>query len=358
MVRPSPFSPATLIEGLRDGAADSDLDGDITVDELYEYVYQKVSEERPQQRPKKHASVSGKTVVAQNVNWSLPEDLNNYLHAPYADFRLQALHYLDTHFRKGNPAVRSKISQTVEALRDNDDSLTVRGAASIWLQEHPIGGARVESTSSTNQAETAVSPQKYEREVPPFNAGQGDSADQSPREYQPMIGSTVATDDESATDGCHEPGAHTVHTAPSLASLSLESSEHLLVAPGRGSAYFGSAAFYCSRTTGFRGFLPAHMGAMIDRMKSAWRGQQCRWFDKRLAAITLRGPLPHWRKDAELSNHTDGTHVGRRRGGVVADACLDATDRGDVHLSGRLLRMRDGAQVKLWIVSKSAGLQL
>ncbi|MBV9088958.1 MAG: caspase family protein [Mycobacteriaceae bacterium] len=127
-----------LIEGLRDGAADSDLDGDITVDELYEYVYQKVSEERPQQRPKKHASVSGETVIAQNINWSLPADLNNYLDAPYPNFRLQALQYLDTHFRKGNATVRSKIHQTVEALRDDDDSLTVRSAAGTWLKEHPI----------------------------------------------------------------------------------------------------------------------------------------------------------------------------------------------------------------------------
>lgn len=127
-----------LIEGLRDGAADSDLDGDITVDELYEYVFQKVTEERPQQRPKKHSSVSGKTVVAQNVNWSVPTDAQNSLDALLPDIRLQALTYLDVYFGRGNTAVRSRIRRTVEAVRDNDDSIAVRAAAGTWLTEHPI----------------------------------------------------------------------------------------------------------------------------------------------------------------------------------------------------------------------------
>jgi hypothetical protein len=129
-----------LIAGLRDGSADRDYDGDITVDELYDYVHEKVTEERPQQRPKKDASVSGQTVIAQNINWSLPPYLQAILSNPVSNIRLQALQplqYLDHYFRSGNQAVRRRIYQTVEALCA-DDSHRVQQAAARWLDEHPI----------------------------------------------------------------------------------------------------------------------------------------------------------------------------------------------------------------------------
>jgi hypothetical protein len=127
-----------LIAGLRDGSADTNLDGDITVDELYEYVCQKVIEERPQQRPKMDGSRWGSTVVAQNVNWSLPPFIESGLRNPWVSGRLDALEALDTYFRNGNHTVRRKIHETVKALRDDDDSRSVQNAAGAWLATHPV----------------------------------------------------------------------------------------------------------------------------------------------------------------------------------------------------------------------------
>jgi hypothetical protein len=83
-----------LVEGLRDGSADLDGDGDITVDELYSYVHDRVVEAMPQQRPKKQDNVEGRTIIARNVNWSLPAYLLNAIRSPIAADRLAALNGL------------------------------------------------------------------------------------------------------------------------------------------------------------------------------------------------------------------------------------------------------------------------
>jgi hypothetical protein len=57
-------------------------DGDITVDELYSYVHDRVTEQRPQQRPKKVDNIEGRTVLAANVNWTLPPYLRNAVVSP------------------------------------------------------------------------------------------------------------------------------------------------------------------------------------------------------------------------------------------------------------------------------------
>ncbi|MEV0372015.1 PQQ-binding-like beta-propeller repeat protein [Streptomyces sp. NPDC050636] len=64
-----------LVQGLRDGSADLDDDGNITLDELYSYVYDKVVDEMPQQRPKRMDSVEGRILIARNIHWIPPADL-------------------------------------------------------------------------------------------------------------------------------------------------------------------------------------------------------------------------------------------------------------------------------------------
>jgi hypothetical protein len=151
-----------LIAGLRDGAADRDNDGDITVDELYDYVHQKVTEERPQQRPKKEASVSGRTVIAQNIHWSLPAYLKSALENPLSNIKLEALQNLDLLFRNGNAAVRRNLHKTVELLRDNDDSRRVEVAARTWLEEHPIASAGTPSVDDGPQSQTPTATPEHQ----------------------------------------------------------------------------------------------------------------------------------------------------------------------------------------------------
>ncbi|MEU7524747.1 caspase family protein, partial [Saccharothrix sp. NPDC042600] len=121
-----------LVAGLRDGSADLDGDGDITVDELYSYVHDRVVEEMPQQRPKKQDDVQGRTVIARNVNWTLPAYLANALASPIATDRLNALAGLARLRRVGNEVVRSRAEDEIRRLAD-DDSRQVSAAANALL---------------------------------------------------------------------------------------------------------------------------------------------------------------------------------------------------------------------------------
>ncbi len=122
-----------LVEGLREGTADPDGDGDITVDELYSYVHDRVVEEMPQQRPKKQVNVEGRTVIARNVNWSLPSYLRNAVSSPIAADRLSSLAGLEHLHRIGNDAVRARVRDEIHRLA-GDDSRQVSAAATQWLR--------------------------------------------------------------------------------------------------------------------------------------------------------------------------------------------------------------------------------
>ncbi|MGW1618784.1 caspase, EACC1-associated type [Streptomyces sp. NPDC002172] len=117
-----------LVQGLRDGSADLDGDGDITLDELYAYVHGKVVAEMPQQRPKKQENIEGRTVIAQNVNWALPAQLQNALQSPLATQRLGGVEQLAHLYRIGNVTVRARAAEQLRLLAD-DDSRTVSAAA-------------------------------------------------------------------------------------------------------------------------------------------------------------------------------------------------------------------------------------
>jgi hypothetical protein len=121
-----------LVEGLRNGSADLDGDGNITVDELYSYVHDRVVEEAPKQRPKKQDNVEGRTIIARNINWSLPVHLRNALASPIAADRLGALEGLDRLQQIGNETVRAFVRREMERLVD-DDSKQVSQAATDRL---------------------------------------------------------------------------------------------------------------------------------------------------------------------------------------------------------------------------------
>ncbi|WP_051773207.1 caspase, EACC1-associated type [Saccharothrix sp. NRRL B-16314] len=156
-----------LVEGLRDGSADLDGDGDITVDELYSYAHDRVVEEMPQQRPKKQEDVQGRTVIARNVNWSLPTYLSNALASPIATDRLNALEALSRLHRVGNDVVRARAEQEIRRLAD-DDSRQVSTAATALLTDHPI--PTTGSVDTTAEPPPATTPHPLSPVEPPPSA--------------------------------------------------------------------------------------------------------------------------------------------------------------------------------------------
>ncbi|MEV6982480.1 caspase family protein [Sphaerisporangium sp. NPDC051017] len=149
-----------LVEGLRTGRADLDGDGDITLDELYGYVYDRVVAEMPKQRPKRQDNVEGRTVIARNVNWSLPPHIGHALSSPIARDRLNVLDALDHFHRIGNGMVRARVHEELVRLVD-DDSRMVSAAAAARLRaigpepSEPEANAESQISAATAPAASA-----------------------------------------------------------------------------------------------------------------------------------------------------------------------------------------------------------
>lgn len=144
-----------LVEGLREGTADLDEDGDITLDELYNYVHDRVVEEMPQQRPKRLDNVDGRTLIARNVNWSLPLRLRNLIESPVTEDRVAALNRLAQLHKAGSDIVRSTAFEQIRRLAD-DDSKAVSLAATERLAA--IGTEPVPAAPPTPKPTAPVRP--------------------------------------------------------------------------------------------------------------------------------------------------------------------------------------------------------
>ncbi|SEU44839.1 WD domain-containing protein, G-beta repeat-containing protein [Nonomuraea wenchangensis] len=147
-----------LVAGLRDGSADQNGDGDITLDELYGYVHDRVVREMPQQRSKMQTNIEGRTVIARNVNWRLPDHLRHSIDSPIAAIRLSALEGLAHLYRSGNDSVRSIVHEKISHLAD-DDSKSVSAAAAAYLESlHGEASVQPVPTESPGQAPATPEP--------------------------------------------------------------------------------------------------------------------------------------------------------------------------------------------------------
>jgi Caspase domain len=142
-----------LVAGLRDGSADLDGDGDITLDELYSYVHDRVVAEMPQQRPKRQDNVEGRTVIARNINWTLPTYLRNAIGSPIAADRLAALEGLAHLYRIGNDLVRAHVQERIHHLTDDDSKLVSAAAATL---QHSLTSEPPEPQAENARATTSV----------------------------------------------------------------------------------------------------------------------------------------------------------------------------------------------------------
>ncbi|NIK58255.1 caspase, EACC1-associated type [Kribbella shirazensis] len=125
-----------LVEGLRTGAADLDADGDITTEELYDYTYNAVTAEQPNQRPRQFAEVEGRTVVASNARWALPDHLAGAVNSPITEIRQTAIAPLGQLLQANNELVRRTAREQLELLRD-DDSRSIAAMAQAYLDNPP-----------------------------------------------------------------------------------------------------------------------------------------------------------------------------------------------------------------------------
>lgn len=159
-----------LVDGLRDGTADLDGDGDITVDELYNYVYDRVTAEQPNQRPKKLDQVEGRTIVAANVNWTLPSHLSEAIISPLPGAREAAVGQLAQLRWSGNDLVRRTADRRLRGTRRRRQPERVRGGACgarrSWATDAGLG-ASCPSTETGCSASTSAEHRCVARRVDP-----------------------------------------------------------------------------------------------------------------------------------------------------------------------------------------------
>ncbi|MFE3222439.1 caspase family protein [Nocardia sp. NPDC059228] len=179
-----------LVAGLRDGGADLDQDGDITVDELYSYVHDHVVAERPRQRPKKQDNIEGRTLLARNRNWQVPQHIRTALESPAVRDRRNALDDLDQLHRTGGAIVRSRVRDAITRLLD-DDSRAIAVAAAHWLDVNPTGTATPPAGDGAEPATDPGSP-TVGATVPATTPARGNEAARTDSEVSPHADRTTA----------------------------------------------------------------------------------------------------------------------------------------------------------------------
>ena len=140
-----------LVEGLTTGDADLDGDGNIALDELYAYAYDHVIAAEPRQHPQMLEHVEGRIVLAQNVNWALPDHISHAVQSPFKEQRLAALEELKHLHVVGNDRVRTEVVSQTRTLAE-DDSKSVSIAASELLAA--LGAGAVVSQTEKVAAES------------------------------------------------------------------------------------------------------------------------------------------------------------------------------------------------------------
>jgi hypothetical protein len=134
-----------LVHGLETGEADLDRDGRISLDELYEYVHDRVTDETPQQRPGKwDFGVQGKIIIARSPAppvpaASLPGWITEALASGAYSARLAAVGELAQLSQGQDQPLAAAARVELERLSQEDENLTVRGAASGALGVAPTG---------------------------------------------------------------------------------------------------------------------------------------------------------------------------------------------------------------------------
>ncbi|MGY0231528.1 caspase, EACC1-associated type [Longispora urticae] len=132
---PSVFTTA-LVAGLASGDADLDGDGEITVDELYDYTYRQVRRRTPGQSPMKWIfGAEGSLTLARSVRpATLPPGVLADLDSDRVVLRLEAVTELRRILSGPGTALAARALVELSRLRDGDDSVRVRAAATEALE--------------------------------------------------------------------------------------------------------------------------------------------------------------------------------------------------------------------------------
>ncbi len=171
--QPSVFT-AALVDGLQTGAADLDADGEISIDELYDYTYRQVRERTPGQAPMKWSfGVEGSLVVARSIRpAALPESIVDDLASDRVVLRLEAVSALAQLLVAGKPGLRAAALAALAGVRDADDSVQVRRAATAALSaeitiDMPVPDDRGEAIARPRSDAGASVPPAPRQPAPP-----------------------------------------------------------------------------------------------------------------------------------------------------------------------------------------------
>jgi uncharacterized caspase-like protein len=133
-----------LIEGLK-GEADRNGDGRIHVDELYDYAYEQVVHRTPKQTPGKWSyKQQGDMILRENLKprdvkpVPLPSDLLDLLSHPNSGVRKVGIQDLVSLLEGKHLGLSRAAEEKLREIAENDDSLTLRKAASDTLIGHGI----------------------------------------------------------------------------------------------------------------------------------------------------------------------------------------------------------------------------
>ena len=128
-----------LVEGLK-GEAEVNADGCITVDALYDYTYEQVKRVTPRQTPSKFSTKQEGEIVLRQITQMeqikaapLPVPLAESMENPLAAVRLGAVQELARLLKGRNLGLARSAREALESLSVQDDSLSVRKAASDAL---------------------------------------------------------------------------------------------------------------------------------------------------------------------------------------------------------------------------------
>lgn len=199
---PSVFTSA-LVRGLQTGEADRDGDGDVSVGELYNYVFEQVRKANPYQNPRLWTfDIEGELVIARSPE-PRPVDLRPEVQAAltssFPTTRLEVIPELARLLRGRHRGYALAARAALENLRDEDDSLRVRGTARSVLDEYvpdqPSSSQHSGPSSLTYDLAIASGQEEAQGEVPSVESHTGQHIEnaaefadkQLPREESPEL---------------------------------------------------------------------------------------------------------------------------------------------------------------------------
>lgn len=190
-----------LVEGLTTGEADLDGDGNIALDELYAYAYDHVIAEEPRQHPQMLEHVEGRIVLAQNINWALPDHIRHAVESPFKEQRLAALEELKHLHVVGNDRVRTEVvNQTRTLAEDDSKSVSIAAAELLATLEAGAVESQIEKVEAEAEARRQAEAERARRAEEDRARREAEAEEQARREAEAERVRRAAEEEQARRD--------------------------------------------------------------------------------------------------------------------------------------------------------------